>query len=164
VTFNTRTDDNGEFELQGVVPSDYEFSFFVEHSHALYHVPRPEESRIKILGGEDAYVGDFAFRLGPVSVSGRVVNQEGDPVDSVLVLCYRDPGGHSDEILLAKTNANGEYCLAGLPREHVVVQAGLSGYTGYADLELAEPAPHVRLNLETADTNVVLEPFVLLIR
>jgi hypothetical protein len=89
-------------------------------------------------GGDYHVVPDLEFRSGPYSIEGQVVDQNGNPMSDIVVVCYDESGNMGDVWLTTGTDHAGHFRLSGLPSGGVRLSVGLSGYVGFRDVELLE--------------------------
>ncbi|MDH4139876.1 MAG: cell wall-binding repeat-containing protein [Coriobacteriia bacterium] len=128
------TDVDGDYVLYGLEPGAYTVKF--EYWYRNYRPEYYEESfteasatPVPVTGGLigatgiDAQLGQYESQI-----SGRVVNESGEPIEGVIVQPYVWAGwGYSSWYMTIETDANGEYSVSNLP-------SGYSHYTvGFTD-------------------------------
>ncbi|MDR3719676.1 MAG: carboxypeptidase regulatory-like domain-containing protein [Bryobacteraceae bacterium] len=123
------TGPDGAFHFEQLPPGAY----LVSYSRAGYLAPRPSSGyssrSVRVLAG--AAVKGLRYGLIPQAVvSGRVVDDEGDPVENVQValLAFRYSGGIRRLVRLSEggtSNDRGEYRVARVPAGKYFVQASL---------------------------------------
>ncbi len=123
------TDADGRFAFQGVRPGQY----LLEAGRTGYVRQRYGEQPEKALPERltvtaDTHLTGVVFRLVPAGViSGRVLDEDGEPMPWVLVqavrVAYSSAGGRREEIAgQATTNDLGEYRIFGLPPGRYLVR------------------------------------------
>ncbi len=151
--FAATTDHDGRFEIKNVSPGRYHF--FAAHTGYISQQYQAKETRdgalLTLAPGQG--VDDALFRLVRAAVvSGRVVDEDGEPMARVLVTALRKPSAEEKEDWVprarkqqlvassaAVTDDHGEYRIFGLkPGEYYVKTAeseipGLSGSVNEVD-------------------------------
>jgi len=120
-TFTATTDAAGKFKFEKVDPGDYYFT--AKHAGFMDETYKPRgkdsvEGRLHLTAGRE--LSDVEFRLIPQgAVSGRVVDEDGDPVASAMVTAsaYSFSSGHRKLQLTdsGTSNDRGEFRLGKLP-------------------------------------------------
>ena len=141
------TDVGGRFDLKGIAPGRYRLSVskntFVSQEYGQRKSGDPG-SALTLRPGQD--VRDLIFRLIPSAViSGRILNEEGEPMPNVTVSALRDTYVEGKRKLSTETafqtNDLGEYRLFGLAPGKYLVTASLSERFQFQDMprQSAEP-------------------------
>ncbi len=124
-SYTASTDSEGHFRVDDVKPGRYRI--FLERSgHVAVnaHGSKSEVTVLSIRPGES--VEGFVLRMQPTAViSGRVTDEDGDPMPEVRIVALRErPGKMKRESAAnAATNDLGEYRLAGLLAGKYVILA-----------------------------------------
>jgi uncharacterized GH25 family protein len=120
-TFTATSDATGKFRIENVDPGDYYFKVkhagFVEETYKPTG-PNAVEGRLHLTSGQELH--EVEFRLVPQgAVSGKVVDEDGDPVGDAMVTASKYSFATGRRTLLpadtAQTNDRGEFRLAKLP-------------------------------------------------
>jgi uncharacterized GH25 family protein len=119
-TYAATSDASGRFRFEGVEAGDYYLK--VKHAGFVEETYRPSgalapEGRLHLTAGQEVH--DVTFRLVPQgAMSGKVVNEDGDPVSDAMVSATRSSyaGGHRTLFPgdTAQTNDRGEFRLGKL--------------------------------------------------
>jgi hypothetical protein len=129
-TITVSTDAGGRFAFRGVRPGQY----VLEAGRTGYvrqrYGEQPEKTwPERLTVAADTHLTDIVFRLIPAGViSGRVLDEDGEPMPWVLVqavrVAYSSSGGRREEVAgQASTNDLGEYRIFGLPPGRYLVRA-----------------------------------------
>jgi Carboxypeptidase regulatory-like domain len=123
-SYTASTDADGHFRVDNVAPNRYRI--FVEHTGFIGVNGRLAQSDVNVLSVQAGQpVEDLLFRMLPTAViSGRVTDEDGDPISGVRVFAQRKkPGkGTREGAGMAATNDLGEYRIAGLfPGQYWIV-------------------------------------------
>lgn len=142
--YTTFSDDHGKFAMKGIEPGKYEFSAqragFAETS---YGARRPGRAGITLSLDAGQQLTRVLFRLTPHAViAGRILDQDGDPVQDVQVRTERYQYTMGKRQLVPSGYANtddlGEYRLFGLAPGRYYLEAT---YRSFATLmRAARPA------------------------
>ncbi len=123
-SYTASTDADGQFRVENVAPNRYRI--FVERTGFTGVNGRGAQSDVNaftVQAGQS--IEDLLFRMLPTAViSGRVTDEDGDPISGVRVLAQRKkPGKVAREGAgMAATNDLGEYRIAGLfPGQYWIV-------------------------------------------
>ena len=115
-SYTAATDSDGHFRIDNVTPGHYRV--FIERSGFAGVNARGVKSDVNVVAIQAGRsVEDLVFHMSPTAiVSGRVTDEDGDPMSGVRVLALRKKSGKSarEGIGTAATNDLGEYRLAGL--------------------------------------------------
>lgn len=115
-SYTASTDADGHFRVENVAPNRYRL--FVERTGFTGVNGRLAQSDVNVLTVQAGQsVEDLLFRMLPTAViSGRVTDEDGDPISGVRVFAQRrKPGKAAREGAgMAATNDLGEYRIAGL--------------------------------------------------
>ena len=120
-TFTGQSDASGKFRIEGVEPGDYYFKVkrtgFVEETYKPTGA-NASEGRLHLTAGKELH--DVEFRLVPQgALSGKVVDEDGDPVGDTMVTAskFSFAGGHRTLLPAdtGQTNDRGEFRLGKLP-------------------------------------------------
>jgi len=120
-TFTGQSDASGKFRIEGVEPGDYYFKVkrtgFVEETYKPTGA-NASEGRLHLTAGKELH--DVEFRLVPQgALSGKVVDEDGDPVGDAMVTAskFSFAGGHRTLLPAdtGQTNDRGEFRLGKLP-------------------------------------------------
>src|ERR1039457_5042154 len=118
--YATLTDGHGTFAMKGIEPGKYEFSAQrVRFAETSYGARRPGRAGITLSLDAGQQLTGVLFRLTPHAViAGRILDQDGDPVEGVQVRTerYRYTMGKRQLVPsgYASTDDLGEYRLFGL--------------------------------------------------
>jgi protocatechuate 3,4-dioxygenase beta subunit len=118
--YTTLTDDHGRFAMKGIEPGKYEFSAQRSgFANTSYGARRPGRDGITVTLEAAQQLNRLLFRMTPHAViSGRILDQDGDPVHgvSVRVVRYRYMMGRRQLVPLssAGTDDLGEYRIFGI--------------------------------------------------
>jgi hypothetical protein len=128
------TDDNGEYVITGLPPGHY----FVDAMKPGFRIGHPEAIR-SLHGGQveksDANTLNLIItKEPPGSVNGRVVNQNGQPVQNVIVTLDSTFPGIADETGI--TNSEGEFDITAGAGTWIVTVDGT--HLGYGDVSQPE--------------------------
>jgi protocatechuate 3,4-dioxygenase beta subunit len=132
--YATLTDDHGSFAMKGIEPGKYEFSAqragFAETS---YGARRPGHAGITLSLDAGQQLTRVLFRLTPHAViAGRILDQDGDPVQGVQVRTerYRYTMGKRQLMAFgyASTDDLGEYRLFGLAPGRYYLEASYRSF------------------------------------
>jgi len=130
LVFDSRTDAAGRFRVDWVYPGACRVSADVAADSSANRFARPVPVEVVVRPGTTAGAL-LAFREGPCTIRGAVLDETGRPFGGVPVLVYERRFGwgfgtsrptHADD--------RGRYEVEGLPAEEIVVQAGVKGYVG----------------------------------
>jgi len=140
------TDVGGRFTLKGLFPGRYRLSVskngFADREFA-QRKPGDPGSVLTLHAGQD--LRDLVFRMIPAAViSGRVLNEEGEPLPFVAVSALREIYADGKRKLRGEaefeTNDLGEYRLFGLPPGRYLISAVYRGKTAGFQMPQARPA------------------------
>ena len=122
--YTATTDADGHFYIENVVPGRYRI--FVERTGFVgvnEHGLKSEVNVFTVQAGQA--VEDLLFRMLPTAViSGRITDEDGDPMAGVVVIALKKKPGKStrESVGTVGTNDLGEYRLAGLfPGQYWIV-------------------------------------------
>jgi Carboxypeptidase regulatory-like domain len=123
-SYTASTDSDGHFRVENVAPNRYRI--FVERTGFTGVNGRGAQSDINVLTVQAGQgVEDLLFRMLPTAViSGRVSDEDGDPISGVRVFAQRKKPGKAarEGAGMAATNDLGEYRIAGLfPGQYWIV-------------------------------------------
>jgi len=136
-SYTTATDAGGKFAMKGIEPGKYRLSVnrtgFVRTSYGARGPNRPGTT-ISLSAGQ--VLKDVKFQLTPHGVvTGRIVDEDGDPVAGVRVMAesYRRMEGRKQLVPSgsASTNDLGEYRIFGLPPGKYYFSATYNNQFGY---------------------------------
>ena len=146
--YTASTDADGHFHIENVVPGRYRI--FVERTGFVGVNGRGVKSDTNVLSIQAGQsLEDLLFRMLPTAViSGRVTDEDGDPMSGVRVVASRKiPGKATREATGSDaTNDLGEYRLAGLfPGQYWVVAVPPPDFRDYEpQWVVAMPPPDLR--------------------
>jgi hypothetical protein len=140
------TDTDGRFAFLRVLPSSYVFQAYPVRDTPYYGLSRPRHD-LAVSSFDDVILPDLVFFKGPAAVSGKVIDQDGAPVENLAVLCFAYPGRWDEVIMLLGTDSGGCFVLDGLPTREVGIKIGPTGYSGYRDLLVTHPLESIPLDL-----------------
>lgn len=132
--YTTSTDANGHFNIENIVPGRYRIFFeragYVEvNDRGL----KADVNVLTILAGQS--IQDLLFRMLPTAVvSGRVLDEDGDPLSEVRVVAQRKKPGKVawEGTASSGTNDLGEYRLSGLfPGQYRIVAIPAPDFRDY---------------------------------
>ena len=122
--YTASTDADGHFHIENVVPGRYRI--FIERTGFVgvnEHALKSEVNVFTVQAGQA--VEDLLFRMLPTAViSGRITDEDGDPMSGVRVVAQKKKPGKStrESVGTEATNDLGEYRLAGLfPGQYWIV-------------------------------------------
>jgi len=122
--YTASTDADGHFHIENVVPGRYRV--FIERTGFVgvnEHGLKSDVNVFTVQSGQS--VEDLLFRMLPtVVISGRITDEDGDPMSGVRVIAQRKKPGKStrESVGTEATNDLGEYRLAGLfPGQYWIV-------------------------------------------
>jgi len=122
--YTASTDADGHFHIENVVPGRYRI--FIERTGFVgvnEHGLKSEVNVFTVQAGQA--VEDLLFRMLPTAViSGRITDEDGDPMAGVVVIALKKKPGKStrESVGTVGTNDLGEYRLAGLfPGQYWIV-------------------------------------------
>src|SRR3984893_11613815 len=116
--YTASTDAEGHFHIENVVPGRYRI--FIERAGFVgvnEHALKSEVNVFTVQAGQA--VQDLLFRMLPTAViSGRITDEDGDPMSGVRVVAQKKKPGKStrESVGTEGTNDLGEYRIAGLFR------------------------------------------------
>lgn len=155
------TDVDGAFEIAGLLPVVYGVNVidFGEQAEALDGSPSPPRQLFDLRHGPYAGV-ELRVGRGQVDVTGRVVDEDGQPFVDVSVLAYyAGDVAHgvqlafdrtftwSDHTLLTRTDGRGRFRLAGLYGVPIHVQVGAQEATNGPQRRARFVPPPVKVSL-----------------
>ncbi len=132
--FGATTDASGHYKFESIDPGRYNMSAdragFVPQQYGAKGPARPG-TMITLTAGQN--IKDAVFKLTPQGVvTGRVVDEDGDPMAHVMLQCqsYRYNNGKKQLMPagMANTNDLGEYRIFGLPPGRFYVSAFLQSF------------------------------------
>jgi protocatechuate 3,4-dioxygenase beta subunit len=122
--YTASTDADGRFHIENVVPGPYRI--FIERTGFVgvnEHGLKSDVNVFTVQAGQA--VEDLLFRMVPTAViSGRITDEDGDPMSGVRVIALKKKPGKStrESVGTEATNDLGEYRLAGLfPGQYWIV-------------------------------------------
>src|ERR1700682_2095208 len=122
--YTASTDADGHFHIENVVPGRYRI--FIERTGFVgvnEHGLKSEVNVFTVQAGQA--VEDLLFRMLPTAViSGRIPDEDGDPMSGVRVVAQKKKPGKStrESVGTEATNDLGEYRLAGLfPGQYLIL-------------------------------------------
>src|ERR1035438_1534503 len=142
-SYTASTDGDGHFRVEKVAPNPYRI--FVERTGFTGVNGRGAQSDVNVLTVQSGQsVEDLLFRMLPTAViSGRVIDEDGDPISGVRVLVQRKKPGKAarEGAGMAATNDLGEYRIAGLfPGQYWIVAMPPPDFRDYEKQETAATA------------------------
>ncbi len=155
-SYTSSTDADGHFRIDNVAPGRYNI-FFEKTGFAGVNA-RGLKSDINVLTVQAGQsLEDLLFRMLPTAViSGRVTDEDGDPMHEVRVFVQRKKPGKAgrEGVGMAGTNDLGEYRLAGLfPGEYWIVAMPPPDFRDYE--RQREKSPPEGNNADKLDTRYV---------
>jgi hypothetical protein len=141
-SFTTMADDRGIFAMKDIDPGKYRFSVQrAGFADAEYGARRPGREGITLSLDAGQRLENLVFRLTPHAViSGRITDQDGDPVDRVVVTAnrysYRMGKRQLVQAGTAMTDDLGEYRMFGLAPGRYYVSATYRGFYGYMGMAM----------------------------
>jgi len=142
--YTASTDADGHFHIDDVEPGRYRI--FLERSGFIAVNDRGQKADMNVFTIKAGQaVENVFFRMLPTAViSGRITDEDGDPMPDVRVIAeIKKPGRIKHEsVATAATNDLGEYRLAGLfPGQYLIVAAPPPDFRDYEKTEKpAQPA------------------------
>jgi len=141
--YTTSTDADGHFKIENIVPARYRI--FFERAGYVEVNDRGLKADVNVLtlqAGQS--MQDLLFRMLPTAVvSGRITDEDGDPLSEVRVMAqWKKPGKASWEgVASSGTNDLGEYRLSNLfPGQYRIVAIPAPDFRDY-ESQHAKPAP-----------------------
>src|SRR5271157_6198451 len=118
------TDQAGQFKVGNVQPGEY--AVRLERSGYALDAKTKRDKTIKVIAGQDTK--DLVFQmLAAAVISGKIVDLEGDPLQSVDVMALASTSGatkwREGALLRGATNDLGEYRIADVPPGKYTIQA-----------------------------------------
>jgi len=140
--YTATTDADGHFRVEKVVPGRYRI--FIEKTGLVEVNERGIESDINMVTVQAGQsVDDLLFRMLPTAVvSGRVTDEDGDPMSGVRVIAFRKKPGKAGREAAGSgaTNDLGEYRLAGLfPGQYSIMAMPPPDVRDYEKLQEKSP-------------------------
>jgi hypothetical protein len=121
--YTTSTDADGHFRVENVTPGRYRI--FIERTGFIGVNERGLKSDNVLTVQAEQSIEDLLFRMLPTAViSGRVTDEDGDPISGVNVVAQKKRPGKAtrENVASGTTNDLGEYRLSGLfPGQHWIV-------------------------------------------
>jgi len=115
--YSAITDAEGKFSIQGTEPSEFDI-YASRQGFIGFHDSR----KLKIAEGHD--VKDMAIKLTPqCALAGHVVDEDGDPIASGVVIVTRIIAGHEGTAQMTELNADGYFLMVGLSAGRYIVAA-----------------------------------------
>src|ERR1035438_10392912 len=142
-SYTASTDADGHFRVENVAPNRYRI--FVERTGFTGVNGRGAQSDVNVLSVQAGQsIEDLLFHMLPTAViSGRVIDEDGDPISGVRVLVQRKKPGKAarEGAGMAATNDLGEYRIAGLfPGQYWIVAMPPPDFRDYEKQETAATA------------------------
>src|SRR6202790_4338426 len=153
--YTASTDADGHFRIENVVPGRYRI--FIERAGFVgvnEHGLKSDVNVFTVQAGQP--VEDLLFRMLPTAViSGRITDEDGDPMSGVRVVAQKKKPGKStrESVGTEATNDLGEYRLAGLfPGQYWIVAMPPADFRDYekqekfslGEAQAGEPQPDTR--------------------
>lgn len=168
LTEASMTKEDGRFAFEEIFPGNHRLMFHVAHGK----VPNGESWNpsaprdVELLPGQDMDLGVIQIGGGQCSVSGWIVNQEGQPFAGLPLLCFSNqeveerlnPHTFASELGRTVTNAEGHFSLTGLEAGPVIISL-TPEYNPRFVLGAGHPAmwePNVEVALSSATPHVNL--------
>jgi len=146
-------DASGRFVVDDLIPGRYR----VEVAHAGLEPLRTDE--FVVAPGERRDLGTLSLRLG-FPVEGRVVDDNGSPIEGARVLIGGSAAGEPAPGFYALTDSGGRFSIA-VPAGSYQLTAGASGHgPGRAAVEIGGSAPTAPVEIRLARAEAVLEGLV----
>jgi hypothetical protein len=127
--FDATTDFAGRFEMRDVYPADYRVQVFLIECDdvAVRSIPSPIPFVFTMKSGGEHVVPDIVVSIGECTIRGRFVDENGVPLEGVVVACYpaRLDGGVPNSLPFghATTDLGGRFEFRALPPERVRIAA-----------------------------------------
>jgi protocatechuate 3,4-dioxygenase beta subunit len=143
-SYTASTDSDGHFRVENVAPNRYRI--FIERTGFTGVNGRGAQSDVNVLTVQAGQtVEDLLFRMRPTAViSGRVSDEDGDPISGVRVIVQRKKPGKAarEGAGMAATNDLGEYRIAGLfPGQYWIVAMPPPDFRDYERQEQSATTP-----------------------
>lgn len=125
-SFQAVTDANGEFVLEALLAGRYAID--VQKAGFAPFSDRSEPRTLDVAAEQSIAGLELALKRGG-AITGRIVDQSGEPLSEITVTALRQTAGPSGQSMattaqMSQTNDLGEFRLAGLPEgEYVVIAA-----------------------------------------
>jgi protocatechuate 3,4-dioxygenase beta subunit len=150
-SYTASTDADGHFRVENVVPGRYRL--FIERTGFVEvngHGRKSDVNVVTIQAGQS--VEDLLLRMLPTAIiTGRITDEDGDPMSEVRVVALRKkPGKTSREALAVNaTNDLGEYRLTGLfPGQYSILAIPAPDFRDYEKASEKPPASAARNSSE----------------
>src|SRR6202158_3043068 len=132
--YTASTDADGHFHIENVVPGRYRM--FIEKTGFVGVNERGLKSDVNVFTVQAGQaMEDLLFRMLPTAViSGRITDEDGDPMSGVRVIAQKKKPGKStrESVGTEATNDLGEYRLAGLfPGQYWIVAMPPADFPGF---------------------------------
>jgi len=136
--YTASTDADGHFHIENVVPGRYRM--FIEKTGFVGVNERGLKSDVNVFTVQAGQaMEDLLFRMLPTAViSGRITDEDGDPMSGVRVIAQKKKPGKStrESVGTEATNDLGEYRLAGLfPGQYWIVAMPPADFRDYEKQE-----------------------------
>ncbi len=140
---DVRTDTEGKFEVPAI-PSDQQYNVTALARGYGQREIDLEESRV--VAGDRVDVGRFELALANLSVTGAVVDAEGEPVPNAGVRCYGDGETGQPEVR-TQADAEGKFTLDGVCAGRIRINADsrTGGIQVYGSVETEGGATDVKI-------------------
>lgn len=149
--FDTHTDEVGRYCVDGVFTGAYSVEVYPDPATRAYSLARPE-FEFTVRDFEALELPDLVLGSGDRRLKGRVVDQFGEPVSDIAVVCYR--GTWADVRAIGRTDEGGAFSLGPLPPAEHGLLVGPKGYTGYRDIRMDEHATVQKVDLTAGDQDL----------
>lgn len=122
-TYSATTDGDGHFQIENIAPGRY--GVFFEKSGFIQVNSRDRKADLNVITVAAQPVADLMFHmLATAVITGRITDEDGDPMSEVRVVAQRKVPGRSgrETAGMAATNDLGEFRLTGLfPGQYWIV-------------------------------------------
>ncbi len=155
--FRIETDDEGSFSL-GPVPAGDHMLLVEARGYSAKNVEAPISGR-----NEDEDLGDIVLEIG-LAIAGRVTNESGAPIAAAAVTASQPGRGMmsatGDGLVVAETDEEGRFILAGLSPGAQEVRATASGYGNSKPVRVEPGTTGLTLTLKLAGSirGAVVDP------
>ncbi len=156
VHFDDLTDSSGYYQFDAVHPGRYRPEISMGRDHRLAAISRPFLVDVDI-GPAPLQMAPIILGVGPKTLTGRVVDQDGEPFPDLNVMVFVKeflpegaiPYGMGAKLALVSTDVAGRWTATGIPSVRVGIQVSPDGARpGRDDRLLARFVPQITLDLK----------------
>ncbi len=151
---STETDAQGRFHF-ATVPANKEF---VVRVYPRDLVPEKNRYSARVKAGENTELPPFLFLPTDESISGIVVDPQGQPIAGATLVAYTGPDVLHDAMIpkarVKSTGADGRFTMTGLPKIPVVLSVGLMVPDGAGGQRYQGPVAQIRVQPGQTDVRI----------